>query len=541
MNPTATITIDQQKARADRLYLCVLLCGGATVTYVVLAALSGLVTLPGAQHTPSTLFNGLVLASVLASLATLIGFRRAQRRVDHHAAAVASLHRMASMSASDTIRADLAALDLKARHDPLIASEVATHRPRIIDHLARVLRAEQALHDAQVRAARTNTLRLQFADARTAFLARLDRLLDAAPAIAADMRITQALAVITQVRRRTEANWDQTYARLSWWQKLTLDPPDMSNLDTQQAELATAHQRLIRSGEIDKTRQHFAALKANCISRLDDSETAALQTIPPSSHTPYDEKTLARTALWLSAMSIPVSAWSDVAQAGSVYDTLREVNGNYADMSDADIWLSALTMPAESLAGLVSLTKGAHFEKLVESATGGARFEQFNHPDTDIMIDGIAYQIKATDSESYIDSVADNIPVISTTEVAAATGAIDGGYTDAEVTDTVELALGGGVIDLADTATDAVLTGLGGLGILATLRGINHAAREINDGGDAIEAVAGGVGVAVTGTAKAMVDTAELGYKVLTSRPSRFVGRVMVKVGAKVGRTLTGP
>ena len=70
-------------------------------------------------------------------------------------------------------------------------------------------------------------------------------------------------------------------------------------------------------------------------------------------------------------MSIPVSAWSDISQAGNIYDTLREVDGNYAEMSDIDVWLASLTLPAESLAGLVSLTKGAYFEKLVEADFGG--------------------------------------------------------------------------------------------------------------------------------------------------------------------------
>ena len=58
-----------------------------------------------------------------------------------------------------------------------------------------------------------------------------------------------------------------------------------------------------------------------------------------------------------------------------------------------------------------------------------------------------------------------------------------------------------------------------------TLQGINHAAERYNNGGHGVEAVFEGVGVAVEGTARALVGTAELGYKVLMSRPSRFVGR----------------
>ncbi|MBS3652196.1 hypothetical protein KEU06_26730 [Pseudaminobacter sp. 19-2017] len=239
-------------------------------------------------------------------------------------------------------------------------------------------------------------------------------------------------------------------------------------------------------------------------------------------------------------MSLPVSAWGDLSRAGNIYDTLREVNGNYAGMSDFDIWLNTLILPGESLAGLVSLTKGAYFEKLVEADFGGERFEHFNHPDTDIVIDGLAYQLKATDSASYVESVADGIPVIATTEVAQITGAIDGGYSNEEIEGSVELALGGTVVDFQDTAVDALLTGVGGLGLLATLRGINHAFAKHQEGRDGFEAVLEGAGVAVAGTAKGLVDTAELGYKAITSKPSRFVGRTLLKVAGAVDRKLFG-
>ena len=60
-------------------------------------------------------------------------------------------------------------------------------------------------------------------------------------------------------------------------------------------------------------------------------------------------------------------------------------------------------------------------EQLIAADTGGELFEHFNHPGSDIVIDGVEYQIKATDSTSYINSVADDIPVISTSEVASET------------------------------------------------------------------------------------------------------------------------
>lgn len=101
-----------------------------------------------------------------------------------------------------------------------------------------------------------------------------------------------------------------------------------------------------------------------------------------------------------------------------------------------------------------------------------------------------------------------------------------------------EGALGGSVDDFPHTAMDAVIGGLSGLGIFATLRGINHAIDRHREGVDKAEAVEEGIGVAVTGTIKATVDLAEMRYKVATSRPSRFLGRQVVKVRQGIGRRI---
>ncbi|MNN48221.1 hypothetical protein D3C81_1626900 [compost metagenome] len=152
----------------------------------------------------------------------------------------------------------------------------------------------------------------------------------------------------------------------------------------------------------------------------------------------------------------------------------------------------------------------------------------------------MAYQLKATDSASYVNSVDDEIPVIATSEVTLHTDAIDSGFSNAELTDAVDLALGGTVIDLGDTAADAILSGIGGIGFFATLEGINHAATLHANGGDPVEALFEGAGVAIMGTARAFVGTAELGYKVLASRPSRFVGRAVLKGLIKLDDKMTG-
>ncbi len=104
----------------------------------------------------------------------------------------------------------------------------------------------------------------------------------------------------------------------------------------------------------------------------------------------------------------------------------------------------------------------------------------------------------------------------------------------------VGLAVGGSVIDFGDTAVDAILTGVGGLGLFATLQGINHAAKKYDKGGDPVESLFEGAGVAIEGTARAAVNTLEMGYNVLNSRPSRFVGRTLLKLCYKIDEKLSG-
>ncbi|MBD3646452.1 MAG: hypothetical protein HUJ31_03145 [Pseudomonadales bacterium] len=245
-----------------------------------------------------------------------------------------------------------------------------------------------------------------------------------------------------------------------------------------------------------------------------------------------------KTSLWLSLLSVPVSAWNDLQEATDVYDALRGVNGNFADLSDAEIWWESLFMPAEQLAGLVALTKGAYFEQLMAADTGGQLFEHFNHPDTDIVIDGVAFQLKATSSVDYVASVDEDTPLITTSEVAIPSGAIDGGYSNEELTNTIDNALGGTIVDLGDTTADAILTGLGGLGFFASIQGINHAVRNYENGGDGVEAAFEGAGVAIDRTLAGFFGIAEMSWKILSSRPSRFVGRVVLRVIEKIDRRI---
>lgn len=360
------------------------------------------------------------------------------------------------------------------------------------------------------------------------------------PVLAARDAAIQRLARVKARRIQLESDVHEMLEGTSWWAQFTYDYPDYNKIDKEIQDLELGVRLFLsRKAKIIREAEEKLDAAAGCIdTRLRLIEENVIGAIPDRRQDPFNGDNIARDALFLSVLSVPVSAWQDISQAGVVYDALRSVNGNFEGMSDSEIWLQTLAMEPESLAGLASLTKGALFEAYVAESSGGTLHEHFNTPDTDIVIDGMEFQVKATDSAGYIESVDPDIPIIATSEVAAETGAIDGGMTNADLDSTTDLALGGSVIDFPDTAMDAVIGGLGGLGLLATLRGINHAIDRHREGIDKAEAIEEGIGIAVTGTMKATVDMAEMGYKVVTSRPSRFLGRQVVKAGKGIGRAI---
>jgi hypothetical protein len=72
------------------------------------------------------------------------------------------------------------------------------------------------------------------------------------------------------------------------------------------------------------------------------------------------------------------------------------------------------------------------------------------------------------------------------------------------------------------------------------MKGLARAQELYKKGGDAVEAYLEGAGVAITATAKTLVDTSEMAYKVIMSRPSRFIGRNVLKGAKKLGEKLFG-
>ncbi len=428
----------------------------------------------------------------------------------------------------------------RARSEAALAAKGNHLVAKLLQHYEPILSARLiSLHKDRLRKSLKKEVALlqRSCESKVAVLAR------EVPLIKVKDKVESSLSLLTRRRQEKRRQWKVAYEDFSWWNKLKYsDGPDFSGIDSAIYELTKLQMKLgsKHSADFEKLDLHFEHIKQRAISRMLAAKADAERFIQDGTYREeYDGSILTR-ALWLSAMSVPVSLWFDVDRASNVYDALRGVNGNFAGMSDSEIWWETLFMPAENLAGLVALTKGAYFEQLVVADTGGQLFEHFNHADTDIVIDGIAFQLKATDSVAYVASVDDDIPVIATSEVAFTTGAIDSGYGNEELTSVIDNALGGTIVDVGDTAGDAILVGLGGLGFFATIAGINHASAKYENGGDAVEAIFEGAGVAIEGTARSIVNAAEMGYKMLASRPSRFVGRCLLWVGKKLIDVIDG-
>lgn len=358
------------------------------------------------------------------------------------------------------------------------------------------------------------------------------------------VKITVDTALDNLVKRRTElqTQWAEAYAGFSWWNKLKYPEhlplqelnKTIDRLNFLQNKLLTDHH-----DDFVAIEQRISLYKKNAHRRIRELSQQAKRYLMSAENTVFSSQQLLERAFWFSALSLPISIWNDASQASNVYGALRSVNSQYEGLTDSEIWWQTLFLPSEQLAGLAALTKGVYFEQLVAAEFQGDLHAHFNHADTDIVIDGIAYQIKATDSAAYIDSVEEGVPVIATTEIAESMQLIDGGFSNAELNNTIDLAIGGSVVDLPDTTSDAILAGLGGLGFFATLHGINHAAEKIQNGGDAAEALFEGAGVAIERSAMALVGLAEMTYNALNSRPSRFVGRLIVKGATGIGNRLS--
>lgn len=482
------------------------------VDYIALALLSSLCMLCAIDW-----LRYARLKSVLSRYTkVLAGLEQVMRATDHERAREALLITRAS-----------------ARKNPLALAAIAQQQPELDTHIENLTKADLS-----------RKLRLDYQVLEQQCNAQLAQIKSQVPLIKAESKLCSSMEFIRARRSEISQQWKDAYEKFSWWNKLKYagESPDFSEMHKIEYELKKMHAALMdkHATDLEQLDSHFDELKASALARLAGAETAAMHFIAERGGRQELDSDLLKKALWFSALSLPVSAWADMDAAGSVYDALRQVNGNFSAMSDTEIWWETLFMPTDSLVGLAALTKGAYFEQLVAADTGGTLFEHFNNPDTDIVIGGIAYQLKATDSASYVNSVDENIPVISTSEVSFSTGSIDSGFSNEDLTNSVDLALGGAVIDIGDSAADAILAGVGGLGLFATIAGINHAANKHANGGDGVEAMFEGVGVAIEGTARSLVGAAEMTYKVLASRPSRFVGRVLLKGLKKLDDKMTG-
>jgi len=354
------------------------------------------------------------------------------------------------------------------------------------------------------------------------------------PLLRLEELISTNIASLKARKKQMKEAWQKQYDQLSWWDKLSCDRQDTSEIDHSLTKLKlVGHQFKIKYAKDTKKLRSFYKRKVSLVSaRIEIAHQKALKAL--NERRPCNIKTdqFLQYSMWGEAFGMSASLVNELYDSHQVYDVLRDINSNFEDMSDLDIWWDCLWMPNEQLAGLVNLTKGAYFEQMVADQYGGQLHEHFNTPDTDIIINGVEHQIKATNSVSYINSVDADIPIIATSEVAEITDAIDSGISNIDITENTIDALGGSAIDMGDVAFDGLLS----LGFLSTLRGINHASTTYKTTEDAGTAIEEGLGVAIVGTAKGVVATSEMVYNAATSKPARFVGIGMLKATGKTLR-----
>lgn len=466
----------------------------------------------GVNFGMENLFFLCCLVAMIVSIISCVLFQALRERLTDRIAlydrAEAQLRALFAENASDGIASHRAVFEYLARREPSIAELSDRFSTRADLHYEGALNKE-------VRTERQGKVDALCRQASSELARRIEHLRNSSPepALRTKRVIEEALASIREQKAAAQHQADEAIKRsfLKWRKKLTR--PSFTEVDEAIFELEKALKAVESSPEYLRADHRFAQMESCVEQRVAKIRAEAQKAVPATHKQPFDDEWVVRNALYASALSVPISAWGDLSQAADIFGSLREVNGNYAEMSDLDIWFETLVMPGQQLAGLVSLTKGAYFEELVEADFGGERFDNFNNADTDIVLDGVEMQIKATDSVGYINSVAEHIPVISTSEVAEATGSIDGGYTNEVLTDSVELALGGSVLDIGDTAVDSLLAGLGFISIVATVKGVWRGAGIYRQSGSALHGLSEGVGVTVEESFWAILGMVELATK----------------------------
>jgi len=223
---------------------------------------------------------------------------------------------------------------------------------------------------------------------------------------------------------------------------------------------------------LDKLKQEAVLYsKQNSVLDKRAREIIVLENTP----SPIVDRQIVQASAIAGGLGIAFHAGSSFAESMNVYEALRRANSNFAELSNSDIWFETMLLSVinpDSYQGMVNLAKGAYFEQLVANDTGGLLHDNFNTPETDMLLDGSLVQLKATDSEAVIDSVSPGITVIATSEVASSTSAMDSGYSNEEVTNTTENALGGDVFDTSGSLMDGAVMFSGGIGVFASLKGL---------------------------------------------------------------------
>src|SRR5690606_36644938 len=142
------------------------------------------------------------------------------------------------------------------------------------------------------------------------------------PVLAARDAAIQRLARVKARRVQLEADVDEMLEGKSWWTQLSYDYPDYNKMDKEIRDLERDVKLFLsrNAKTIREAEEKLDAAAGRIDKRLRRIEETVIGAVPDRRQETFDGDTIARDALILSALSIPVSAWQDISQSGEVYD-----------------------------------------------------------------------------------------------------------------------------------------------------------------------------------------------------------------------------
>ena len=171
------------------------------------------------------------------------------------------------------------------------------------------------------------------------------------PIVKANKKIVSLLNFSKKKYRQEQLAWEIAYKNFSWWNKMEYSSgPDYSEIKNRIEKLEKMNAKFKKKhgdnlSKLNDYLKHQFNLRK---SRIEKAYVHAVKVQAQYKNDILDGEDLIRKSFWCGILSVPVSAGFDLINAHNVYDTLRDVNKNYLDMSDVEIWWTTLWMAPKS-------------------------------------------------------------------------------------------------------------------------------------------------------------------------------------------------